>query len=158
MSKVTRIETGDDGATIMTVEVDVGRPPPPAGWRRADGGGPGPDGCIVENLLARGLDPSDGLMMFVCHDPRTRRLDLSHEQDTAIIIEHCGEHGITVEPGSIIDDHSDQIVAGGVRIFRDWRMSSAGCTWKPEGPFDRSFMIEDGQTRCRVCGQEVKPA
>lgn len=155
MSRVIRIETTDD-RTSTTTEVDLNQPPPPEGWQRTDGSGPGPDGCVVENLLVRGLDPSDGFMMFVCHDPQTRRLDLNHNQDTADIIEHCRKHGITVEPGKIIDDPSDQIIDGGIRIFRDWRMSAEGCTWKPDELSDHAFLIEDGQTRCRVCGQAVK--
>jgi hypothetical protein len=74
-----------------------------------------------------------------------------------VIVAHCERHGITVEPGQIVDDPSDQIMEGGVRIFRDWRMISEGCTWQPDEPLDRAFMIVDGQPRCRVCGQARRP-
>jgi hypothetical protein len=151
MSKLVRIET-NDGVSTMTMAVGHKEPPPPEGWERAGGIIMGPGGCIVEDLLVRGLTDAVGMFSLSTDGPRR---DLSHDQDTAGIVDLCRQHGITVEPGEIVDDESGRLVEGAVRIFRGWRMTGEGCRW---GSADYHFMTtEDGVRACSVCGQEVKP-
>jgi hypothetical protein len=153
MSKLVHIET-KDGVSAMTMAVDPKEPPPPAGWERAGGIIMGPEGCLVEDLLVRGLDSGDAVGLFSLATDGPRQ-DLSHDQDTAGIVDHCRQHGITVEPGEIVDDESGRLVEGALRIFRGWRMTGEGCSW---GSADYHFMTrEDGKRACSVCGQEVKP-
>ena len=95
-------------------------------------------------------------ILFALVDPELNRQDLRHAEDIAGIIERCRPHGVTVEVGEVFDETDCVRMDHPFRVFRNWRMIGEGCTWDPPEPFEHAFMVVDGKTRCRVCGQERK--
>ncbi len=159
MSRIVRVET-KNGVTTSTVEVNTDPAsyvPPPEGWRRAGCVLAGDDACMIEDLLVRGFaEHEEPTILFALVDERNRQ-DLSHEEDIAGILERCRRHGITVEVGEVFDETDCVRMDRPFRVFRNWRMAGEGCPWDPPELFEHCFMIVDGKTCCRACGQQRKP-
>lgn len=159
MSRIVRVET-KGGVTSVTKEINTdpaAHVPPPEGWTRSGCVMAGNDACMVEELLVRGFAEREvPTILFALVDERNRQ-DLSHEEDIAGILERCQPHGITVDVGEVYDETDCVRMDRPFRVFRNWRMTGDGCPWEPAEPFEHCFMIVDGKTRCRACGQERKP-
>jgi hypothetical protein len=160
LSRIVRVETKEGG---ITVEYEVSTDPasyvpPPDGWQWAGCVMAGDGACMVEKLLVRGFARRQAPTWLFMHRGERKRQDLSHEEDIAGIIERCRPHGITVDAGEVYDDTDCVRMDRPFRVFRHWRMTGEGCPWDPAEPFDHCFMIVDGKTLCRACGQERKHA